>query len=105
MTNTSTIVWDQMVFFNQTALHNILNGCVDLGTVVIRAAVATLTIEQQGNTICFLMHNTEELFGVPDSWGIQAVANVCNLLDYLFYIIAFGFSNSQATFLKQTYFS
>ena len=59
------------------------NGRSDLGTPELRAAVATMTDEQRDNALVFLEYNTEELAGLPDGCGIQAVANVRNLLDYL----------------------
>ena len=67
-------VWDQMVLFNQLTLRNILNGQEDLGTPKLRAAVASLTSEQRDEAICFLKCSTEELAGLPDSQGIQAMA-------------------------------
>ena len=76
-------IWDQMALFNQYTLRNILNGRNDLGTPELRAAVATMNEEQKDNAMIFLECNTEELAGLPDGWGIQAVANVCDLLDYL----------------------
>ena len=45
--------------------------------------MAALKNEQQDDTVCFLMHETEELSGLPDGQGIQAVANAFTLLDYL----------------------
>ena len=39
--------------------------------------------EQKDNALIFLECNTEELAGLPDGRGIQAVANVRTLLDYL----------------------
>ena len=72
-----------MALFNQLTLRNILNGRNDLGTPEIRAAVAAMSDEQRDNALVFLECNTEELAGLPDEHGIQAVANVCNLLDYL----------------------
>ena len=47
----------------------------------IKAAVAALTNEQWDDTVCFLMHENEELSGLPDGQGIQAVANVRTFLD------------------------
>ena len=76
-------IWDQMALFNQLTLRNILNGRNNLGTPELRAAVAAMTDEQRDNALVFLECNTEELAGLPDGCGIQAVANVCNLLDYL----------------------
>ena len=61
----------------------ILNGRKDLGTAELRAAVATLTNEKQNDAVCFLMHETDELAGFPDGWGIQDVAKAGTLLDYL----------------------
>ena len=72
-----------MALFNQLTLRNILNGRSDLGTPELRAAVASMTDEQRDNALVFLKCNTEELAGLPDGRGIQAVANVQNLLDYL----------------------
>ena len=45
--------------------------------------MAALTNEQRDDTVFFLIHETEELAGFPDSQGIQAIANVCTFLDYL----------------------
>ena len=42
-----------------------------------------MTDEQRDDALVFLESNTEELAGLPDDCGIQAVANVRNLLDYL----------------------
>ena len=81
--NCAQNIWDQMALFNQLTLRNILNGRSDLGTPELRAAVAAMTDEQRDNALVFLECSTEELVGLPDGCGIQAVANVCNLLDYL----------------------
>ena len=81
--NNAQNIWDQMALFNQLTLRNILNGRNDLGTPELRAAVAAMTDEQRDNALVFLECNTEELAGLPDGCGIQAVKNVCNLLDYL----------------------
>ena len=81
--NNAQNIWDQMSLFNQLTLHNILNGRNDLGTPELRAAVAAMSDEQRDNALVFLEYNTEELAGLPDGYGIQAIANVCNLLDYL----------------------
>ena len=81
--NNAQNIWDQMALFNQLTLRNILNGRNDLGTPEIRAAVAAMSDEQRENTLVFLECNTEELAGLLDVRGIQAVVNVCNLLDYL----------------------
>ena len=72
-----------MALFNQLTLCNILNGRNNLSTPELRAAIAAITDEQRGNALVFLECNTEELAGLPDKHGIQAVANVRNLLDYL----------------------
>ena len=72
-----------MVLFNQLTLSIILNRSEELGTTKLRATVAALTNEQWGDAVCFLMHKTEELSGLPDGQGTQALANVCTLLDYL----------------------
>ena len=69
--------------FNQLTLCNILNRREDLGTAELSAAVAALTNEQRDDAVCFLMNDTEELAGLPDGQGIQAVANVYTLMDYL----------------------
>ena len=76
-------IWDQMALFNQLTLRNILNGRNDLSTPELRAAVAAMPDEQRDNALVFLECNTEELAGLPDGCGIQAVANVRNLLYYL----------------------
>ena len=76
-------IWDQMALFNQLTLRNILNGRNDLSTPELRAALAAMTDEQRDNALVFLNHNTEELAGLPNGRGIQAVANVRNLLDFL----------------------
>ena len=54
-----------------------------MGTPELRDAVAAISDEQRDNALVFLECNTEELAGLLDGCGIQAVANVCNLLDYL----------------------
>ena len=75
--------WNQMELFNQLTLCNILNGRNDLGTPELRAAVASMSEEQKDNVLVFLEFKTEELAGLPDGRGVQAVANTCTLLDYL----------------------
>ena len=70
-----------MALFNQLTLRNILNGRNNLGTPELRAAMVAMTDEQRDDALVFLECNTEELAGLPDGCGIQAVANVCNLLD------------------------
>ena len=81
--NNSQNIWDQMALFNQYTLRNILNGRNDLGTPELRAAVASMNEEQKDDALFFLECNTEELAGFSDGWGIQAVANVQPLLEYL----------------------
>ena len=54
-----------------------------MGTPELTAAMAAMPDEQKDNTIVFLESLTEELSGLPDGRGIQAVANMRNLLDYL----------------------
>ena len=54
-----------------------------MGTPDLRAALAAMTNEQRNDALVFLECNTEELGGLPDGCGIQAVANVRNLLEYL----------------------
>ena len=81
--STSQNIWDQMALFNQLTLCNILNGRNDLGTPELRAAVASMSEEQKDDALVFLDCNTEELAGLPDGWGMQAIANICTLLDYL----------------------
>ena len=66
-------VWDQMVLSNQLTLRNILNKQENLGSPKLRAAVASLTTEKKDNAICFLKCSTEELAGLLDSQGIQAM--------------------------------
>ena len=72
-----------MALFNQLTLRNILNGRNDLGTLELRAAVASMSEEQKDDALVFLKCNTEELSGLPYGCGMQAVANVHILLDYL----------------------
>ena len=81
--NASQNIWDQMSLFNQLTLRNILNGRNNLGTPELRATVAAMTDEQRDDALVFLECNTERLAGLPDGRGIQAIANVRNLLDYL----------------------
>ena len=45
--------------------------------------MAAHTNEQQDDTVCFLMHENEELDELPNGQGVQAVAKVYTLLDYL----------------------
>ena len=75
--------WNQMELFNQLTLRNILNRQNDLGTPELRAAVASMSEEQKDDVLVFLECNTEELARLPNGRGIQAVANVRTLLDYL----------------------
>ena len=79
----SLSIWDQMALFNQLTLRNILNGRNNLVTLELRAAVASMSEEQKDDALVFLECNTEELAGLPDGQGMQAVANVHTLLDYL----------------------
>ena len=81
--NNSQNIWDQMALFNQYTLRNILNGRSNLGTPELKAAVASMNEEQKDDALVFLECNMEELAGLPDGRGIQAVANVRTLLDYL----------------------
>ena len=76
-------VWDQMALFNQLTLCNIFNGRNDFGTPELRAAVASMSKEQNYNVLVFLKCNKEELAGLPDGCGVQDVANMCTLLNYL----------------------
>ena len=76
-------IWDHMALFNQLTLRNILNSRNNLGTPELIAAVAAMKDDQRNNTLVSLECNTEELAGLPDGHGIQAVANVRKLLDYL----------------------
>ena len=80
--NNSQNIWDQMALFNQLTLQNILNSRIILGTPELRAAVAFMNEEQKDDFMVFLECNTEELTGLPNGQGMQAVANVCTLLDY-----------------------
>ena len=79
--NTSQNIWDQMALFNQLTLCNILNSRNNLGTPELRAAAASMSKEQKDDALVFLECYTEELAGLPSGQGIQAVANVCTLLD------------------------
>ena len=81
--NNSQNIWDQMAIISQLTLCNILNGRNNLGTPELRAAVASISEEQKDDALVLLKSNTEELAGLPDGQGMQAVANVCTLLDYL----------------------
>ena len=72
-----------MELFNQLTLRNILSGRNDLGTPELRAAIASMSEEQKDDALIFLECNTEELAGLPNGRGIQAVANCRALLDYL----------------------
>ena len=67
---------------NDGFLH-IFNGQNDLGTPKLRAAVASMSEEQKYNVLVFLEFNSEELAGLPNGHGIQAVANCHSLLEYL----------------------
>ena len=80
---TSQNAWSQMELFNQLTLRNILSGRNDFGTPELRAAVASMSEEQKDDALIFLECNTEELAGLPNGRGIQAVANCKSLLDYL----------------------
>ena len=53
-----------------------------MGPPELRAAVTAMSGEQSDNTLLLLECNTEELAGLPDGRGIQAIANVRNLLEY-----------------------
>ena len=72
-----------MALFNQLTLRSILNGRNNLGTPELRAAVASMSEEQKDDALVFLKCNTKELAGLPDGQGMQAIANVRTLLDYL----------------------
>ena len=72
-----------MALFNQLTLRSFLNGRNNLGTLELRAAVASMSEEQKDDALVFLECNNEELAGTPDGQGMQAVANVRKLLDYL----------------------
>ena len=54
-----------------------------MGTPKLKASVASMSEEQKGDALVFLECNTEELAVLLDSQGLQAVANVRTLLDYL----------------------
>ena len=45
--------------------------------------MAALKNKHWDTAVCFLMHETEDLAELPYGQGIQAVANVCTLLDNL----------------------
>ena len=76
-------IWDQMALFNQLTLCNIPNSRNNLGTPELRAAAASMSEEQRDDTLVFLECNTDELANLLDGQGMQAVANVRTLLDYL----------------------
>ena len=59
-----------------------INGRNNLGTPELRAAVASMSEKQKDDALVFLKCNTEELAGLPNGQGMQAVVNVCTLLDY-----------------------
>ena len=82
-TNPSQNAWNQMELINQFTLCNILSRRIDLGTPELRAAVASMSEEQKDDVLVFLECNTEELAGLPNGRGIQAIANCRALLDYL----------------------
>ena len=64
--NYSQNIWDQMALLNQLTLRNIFNGRNNLGTPKLRAAVASLSEEQNYDAVVFLECNTEELAGLSD---------------------------------------
>ena len=72
-----------MALFSQLTLRNISNSRNGLGTLQFRAAVASMTEEQKDDALIFLECNIEELAGLPNDLGIQAVPNVLYLLDNL----------------------
>ena len=72
-----------MALFNLLTLHNILNGRNNLGAPKLKAVGATLKNEKRDIALVFFKCNTEEFAGIPDRCGIQAFANVRNLLGYL----------------------
>lgn len=71
-----------MTLLSKIALRNILNGRNNLGTPELRATVAAMKDEQRDNALVFLKCITEELVGLSDGRGIQAVAEVRNPYDY-----------------------
>ena len=81
--NNSQNIWDQMALFNQLTLCNILNSRNNLGTPELRAAVVSMSGEQNDDALVFLECITEKLASLYNGQGMQASANVCNLLDYL----------------------
>ena len=68
-----------MALFNQIKLHNILDVRNDLEAPELRAAVASMTEEQNDDSLIFLECITKELAGILDGWGMQAVVKVCTL--------------------------
>ena len=54
-----------------------------MGTPELRATVAAMSDEKRGDAIVFSECKTEELAGLPDGCGFQAVVNVRKLLNYL----------------------
>ena len=69
--------------FKQLTLCNIFNRRNDFGTPELRAAVASISKEHKDNVLVFLECYIEELAGLPNGRGVQAIANTCTLLDYL----------------------
>ena len=63
----------KMALFNQLTHCNNLNGRNNFGTPELGAAMAAMLDEQRDNALVFLECNTEELSGLPDGCGIQAV--------------------------------
>ena len=51
--NNSQNIWDQMALFNQLTYY-ILNGRNNLGTPELRAAVASMSVEQKDDALVFL---------------------------------------------------
>lgn len=83
METLARIFYNHMALFNQLTLYSILNSRNNLGTLELKAAVASMTEEQKDDAFIFLECNTKELVGRPDRQGMQAVANICTLLDCL----------------------
>ena len=71
--NTSQNIWDQMALFNQLTLCNILNGRNNLGTLELRAAVASMSEEQKDDALVFLVVTLR-------SWLAFPMVEVCKLL-------------------------
>lgn len=71
------------MLFNQITLNNVTNRKVYLGAPKLRSAEAAMTDEQKEDTLLFLNNNVNKIVGLPKGWGIRAMVNIKQLLDYL----------------------